>query len=209
MPSSLHLSVALPSLMSCLFASHLHPFMSHLSLLTPRSGLQASRVLGFSSLLPHCITFPLSFFLRLLRMSPLLCEIVIADQSIFTRCGHSLGSFNLPNKPSASFSPIMCVLLEEHIVLFILDMHQQWKRFPGLYLEAPAHLAYWFISWIFTHQLRFILYCILMCRQFPLWLCRAPAVYVCGCACCSVTLHNCQELSALKFIMLCGVWREQ
>ncbi len=125
MPSSLRLSVALPSLMSCFFASHLHPFMSHLSLLTPLSGSQASCVLGFSSLLPHCIIFPLSLFLPLLRAFPLLCEIVIADPSIITRCGRGLGSFNLPNKLGASFFPVTCVC--ERNILFSLfwDVRQQ------------------------------------------------------------------------------------
>lgn len=63
----------LPSLMSCFFASHLHPLMSHLSLIT-----QASRVLGFSSLLPHCILCSRTSRSVSCVSSPL---IVIADAS--------------------------------------------------------------------------------------------------------------------------------
>lgn len=98
------------------------------------SGLQEYCVLGFSSLLPHCIIFPLSLFLPLLLVFPLLCEIVIAGSSIFTRCGQGPESFNLPNKLSASFSPIMCVY--ERNILFslfwICVSSVTLKRFPRL-----------------------------------------------------------------------------
>lgn len=46
------------------------------------------------------------------------CLIVAAYLSTCTRCGWSLASFNLPNKPTASFSPIMCVC--ERDMLFCL-----------------------------------------------------------------------------------------
>lgn len=144
MLSSLHLSAALPSLMSCSFASHLHPFMSHLSLLTPFSGSQASCVLGFSPLLPYCIIFPLSLFLPLLLVFPLLCVIVIADPSICARCGRGLGSFNLPNKLTASFSSIMCVCERDMVfcLFWMCVSGATLKHFPELYGEATVHLAY-------------------------------------------------------------------
>lgn len=57
MPPFPHLSAVSLPLKSCIFASNLHPFMCHLSLLTPLTGSQASRVLEISSTLPHFTTF--------------------------------------------------------------------------------------------------------------------------------------------------------
>lgn len=88
----------LPSLMSCFFASHLHPLMSHLSLIT-----QASRVLGFSFLLPllHLVLLYLSLcFLSFLSFD-CYCWCII-------RCDLELESFNLPNKLKSPFSSAMC-----------------------------------------------------------------------------------------------------
>lgn len=84
----LSLLVASPPLMSCFFASHLHPFMSHLSLLTPFSGSEAYVSLDF--LLYYLIA---SYFVSWLS----LFFLGIADLSIFTRAGQGLWSFNLLN----------------------------------------------------------------------------------------------------------------
>lgn len=150
MPSSLHLSVASPPLMSCSFASHLHPFMFHLSLLTPLSGSQASCVLGFFFLLPHCIIF-----------SPLTPSSVCASSPVWDCYCRSVNihkvwprpwSFNLCNKLSASFSPVMFACSSEgNVVFFILYMCQQ-CHIRTLSRALLGHLAYRFISWLFTHR---------------------------------------------------------
>ena len=192
----------------CISSASIHvPFVSFW-LLSQVCGHLVS--LNFSSLLPHFIIFSLSSLSSSCVSSPFV-RLLLQIRQYSQRAAEASRAFNLPNKLTASFST---VTQEEHIVLYFFFFGWFWicvsgvtlKRFPGLYLEAAVHLTYWFISWIFTHRVcRFCLEHILTCRQFPLWLVPSVALCVCVRDC----VHNCQELSALKFIMLCGVWREQ
>lgn len=134
-------AITAPSL-ACVLWCHasLHLICIHscpICLLTPFAGLQASCVLGFSSLLPYSITFPPCTLPPSLCYS-LLCVIVIADPSICTRCGWGLGSFNLPNKPTASFSSMRNKLL---CSFWICVSRATLKHFPALYWESHRSLS--------------------------------------------------------------------
>lgn len=118
MLSSLHISVASPSLMSC-FLSCISSASIHVSFVSFDSSLRFADVLCpwvfiFITSLHHIS----SLFLPLLCVFPLHFVIVIADPSIFTRYGRGVRSFNLPNKLTALFSPVMCVC--ETYMLFSL-----------------------------------------------------------------------------------------
>lgn len=124
MPSSLHLSVALPFsdvMPLCISSASIHvPFVSFL---TPLSGSQASGVLGFFSFYYLISSYFLSsrssslFLVCFLSFARLLLQI----PSIFPMCGQGLESFNLPNKLGASLSPAMCVCERNMFFFSFLD----------------------------------------------------------------------------------------
>lgn len=122
-------------------ASHLHPFMSHLSPLTPLSGLQTSCVLGFSSLLPHCIIFPHSsslFFVCFLSILWLLLQIRQYSQGMAAASGALISLINslLCSLPLHVFvRPICCFLY------FYSYIHQQIKMLPRALLGNHFSLS--------------------------------------------------------------------
>lgn len=184
MLSSLHISVASPSLMSC-FLSCISSASIHVSFVAFDSSLRFADVLCpwvfiFITSLHH-ISSP--FFVRFLSILWLLLQIRQYSQGVAAASGALISLINslLRSVPLRVFVRPLC-----HFLYFYLYMHQQShiKTLPQALLGNHCSLS------MLIHELNFytpgqhLLFIVffLTCRQFPLWLGQA-ALGLCVWAC--------------------------